>query len=72
MTGIQEMIFALISAACLAAVQIRRIIRGELPPFGLRVFVAASKIKLDRFDKLMVAVSGVSFAVFIILILKKT
>jgi len=62
-------IFGLISGSCLAAIQIRRIIKGELPFFGPKAFSAASKIKLDAFDKLMVTVAGCSFTVCIILLL---
>jgi len=72
MTEVHPAIFAFISAACLAALQIRRIIRGELPLFGLKVFVAAIKIKLDRFDKIVVIVASASFIMFIVLILMRT
>jgi hypothetical protein len=72
MTEIYPAIFAFISAACLASIQIRRIIRGELPLFGLRVFVAASKIRLDRFDKIVVIVASASFILFVVLTLMRT
>ena len=64
-----EILFGLIAGGCLASIQIRKIIRGELPPFGLRALSAASKINLDRFDKFMIAIAGISFTIFIVLIL---
>jgi hypothetical protein len=71
MIKIYQLIFALIAGGCLASIQIRRIIKGELPPYGLKAFSAASKINLDGFDKLMVTASGIAFAVFIILTLAR-
>jgi len=59
--------FGLVSGGCLALIQIRRIIKGELPMFGLGVFRAATKINLDKFDKRMLLISGLCFVIFIVL-----
>jgi len=59
--------FALISGGCLASIQIRRIVKGELPMFGLGIFTAAAKINLDKFDKRMLLISGFCFVIFIVL-----
>ena len=64
-----EILFGLIAGGCLASIQIRKIIRGELPPFGLRALSAASQINLDKFDKFMIAIAGIAFVIFIVLIL---
>ena len=54
-------IFAVVGAGCLASIQIRRVIKGELPLFGLKQLSAASKIKIDTFDKIMVLAAAISF-----------
>jgi len=54
-------ILGLITGGSLASIQIRRVIKGELPLFGLKQFSAASNIKLEAFDKVMIVVSAVSF-----------
>ena len=53
----------------MASIQIRRIIKSELPLFGPKAFTASSNIRLDAFDKRMVTVAGVSFIVCIVLLL---
>ncbi len=60
-------IFAILSGGCLASIQIRRIVKGELPMFGVESFTSAAKINLDKFDKRMLWISGISFVIFIIL-----
>jgi hypothetical protein len=62
-------LFALISGGSLATIQIRRIIKKELPLFGFGQIMSAAKIDLDKFDKIMVLISGISFVVFIVLTL---
>jgi hypothetical protein len=62
-------IFAVISGGCLASIQIRRIIKGELSPFGTKAFTSAFQINLDSFDKRMLIISGISFVIFIGLML---
>jgi len=57
-----------LSGVPLAAIQIRRVIRGELSPFGIKSFMDASKINMDAFDKLMLVIAGLSFSVFIALL----
>lgn len=67
MTRIPPEIFAIISAGSLASIQLRRVIKGELPLFGLRQLSAASKIKIDTFDKSMIVIAGISFVTFLLL-----
>jgi hypothetical protein len=57
---------AIVSGGSLALIQIRRIISGELSPFGLRSIKAAAKIEIDRLDKRFLLVSGISFIVCIV------
>jgi hypothetical protein len=64
-----EILFGLIAGGCLASIQIRRIIKGELPLFGLRALSAASEINLDKFDKFMIAIAGIAFTILIALML---
>ena len=65
---IVAIIFAIISGGCLASIQLRRIVKGELPMFGLKAFKALSEIHLDKFDKCMLLISGICFVIFIILV----
>jgi len=69
MPEILPVIFGFISGGCLASIQIRRIIKGELPIFGQKAFSAASEIKLVAFENLMATIAGGSFIVCIILLL---
>jgi hypothetical protein len=62
-------IFGVISGVCLASIQFRRIIKGELPLFGPKAFSAASKIELDPYDRIMIFVAGCSFIICILLLL---
>jgi hypothetical protein len=51
-TAITAIISGAISGGCLSAIQIRRVIKGEMPMFGgLDAFKAESKIRVDKFDK---------------------
>ena len=59
--------FAIISGGCLASIQIRRIVKGELPMTGFKTFTSVAEIHLDRFDKRMILISGICFVIFIIL-----
>ena len=63
------LIFGAIAGVCLASIQLKRIVKDDLPWFGLKVFIAANKIKIDAFDKLMIKIATVSFLLFIIFIL---
>ncbi len=63
-------ILAFISGAALAAIQIRRIIKGELGPWGIKGFRDASRINIDKFDKCMLIIAGLSFAGVLILIIQ--
>jgi hypothetical protein len=55
-------ISALITALSLAAIQTRRIIKGELPMWGgLKQW---NELKVDSFDKVMLVIAGVSFSMF--------
>ena len=58
---------AIISGGCLASIQIRRIVKGDLPMFGIKSFTSAAEIRLDKFAKRMIAISGICFVLFIIL-----
>lgn len=57
---------AIVSGGSLALIQIRRIINGELSPFGLQSIKDAAKIEIDRLDKRFLLVSGISFIVCIV------
>ncbi len=57
---------AIVSGGSLAMIQIRRIISGELSPFGLQSIKDAAKIEIDRLDKRFLLVSGISFIVCIV------
>jgi hypothetical protein len=57
---------AIVSGGSLALIQIRRIISGELSPFGLQSIKDAAKIEIDRLDKRFLSVSGISFIVCIV------
>jgi len=61
-------IFLLICGCSLCSIQLRRIIKGEMRVFGLGGFYDAAKIQLDTFDKRMLLISGISFIIFIILV----
>lgn len=47
----------------------RRIVKGDLPFYGAKVFSAAGTINLDGFEKPMAAGAACSFIVFIVLLL---
>jgi xanthosine utilization system XapX-like protein len=57
---------AIVSGVFLALIQIRRIISGELSPFGLQSIKEAAKIEIDRIDKRFLLVSGISIIVCIV------
>lgn len=61
-------LLAVFTGAPLAAIQVRRIIRGELSFWGIRSILDASTIQLDRFDKIMMLTSGLSFTGLVILL----
>jgi len=68
-TELLAIIFGLIACVCLASTQIRRILKGDLPTSGPSTFKAASKIKLDAFDKRMILIAAFSFALCIIFLM---
>ena len=59
-------VFLLMTGVPLAAIQIRRMIKGELSPFGLKGLSDARKISIDAFDKTLLVISGVSFIAFMV------
>lgn len=63
-------VFAFISGAALAVIQFRRIIKGELAPWGIKSFRDASKIKIDKFDKYMLTISVLAFLGMLVLIVQ--
>ena len=63
-------LFMVVTAASLAIIQIRRIIKGELPLIGYKAFTSANKIILDKTDKILMLTSVVSFIAFLILLFK--
>lgn len=69
MIKIYQLILILIAGGCGASIVFRRFIKGELPLYGPEVFSAASKINIDKYDKLLLTVSGIAFTVFIVLTL---
>jgi hypothetical protein len=56
----------IICAGCLASIQIRRIISGELSPFGIQSLKDAARIELDKIDKRLLLISGISFVICIL------
>lgn len=58
--------FAVICGGCLTSIQIRRIINNELSPFGIQSFKDAARIKIDKIDKRLLLISGISFILFIV------
>jgi hypothetical protein len=65
-TDIIAIIAVILCGGSLASIQIRKIIKGELFPFGPQAFKDAAKIELDKFDKKMLLLSGISFIVCIV------
>jgi hypothetical protein len=61
-------IFIFIGVVCLTSIQLRRLIKGELPFFGLKAFSAASKINLDGFDYTMIVLAVFLFLIGLILL----
>jgi hypothetical protein len=61
-------LFLVLTGVPLAAIQIRRMLKGELSLCGVKSFTDASKIKIDRFDKIMLVLSAASFCLFVILL----
>jgi len=51
----------LVCGGCLESIQLRRIIKGELSPFGIQSFKDAAKIEIDKIDKRLLLISGISF-----------
>ncbi len=66
-----ETIAALIAGSSLAAIQIRRIFRRELPAYGVEALKAASRMKLDKIDNRLLLISAVFFIIFLLIILIK-
>ena len=60
-TEIIAIVAAISSGGCLASIQIRKIVKGEMSFFGTESLKEFAKIKLDKFDKRMAIVSGISF-----------
>jgi hypothetical protein len=58
--------FGLIAGCSLAAIQIRHIVKGDLPFCGYRVFKQASAIKVDSLDKRLALISAISFIICMI------
>jgi hypothetical protein len=65
-TEIIAIVAAISSGGCLASIQIRKIVKGEMSFLGTESLREFAKIKLDKFDKRMAIVSGISFLVCII------
>jgi len=65
-TAFIAIIAAIFSGGCLASIQIRKIVKGKMSFLGTESLKEFAKIKLDRFDKRMVLVSGISFLICII------
>lgn len=61
-------VFVVMSGASLAAIGIRRIIKGELSVFGFKGFSDAAKINIDSTDRVLIYISGISFFVVLILV----
>ena len=64
-TGIIAIGLAIICGGCLASIQIRRIISGELSPFGIQSLKDAARIEIDKIDKRLLLISGISFVLCI-------
>ena len=60
-TELIAIIFAIISGGSLAIIQMRYIGKEKLSFMGTKVFKEAKNIKLDKTDKKLVLVSGISF-----------
>ena len=65
-TEIIAVIFAVTSGGCLAIIQIRKILKGELASYGSKAFKDAAKIHLDSFDKRLLLLALFSFVFFIV------
>ncbi len=65
-TEILYILFAVITGGCLASIQLRRVIKRELPLFGINSIIEAGKINLDQFDKRMLKIAAIAFILFII------
>ena len=57
---------AIVSGSSLALIQIRRFISGELSLSGIQSFKDAAKIQIDRLDKRLLLVSGMSFIICVV------
>jgi hypothetical protein len=65
-TEILSILFAVITGGCLASIQLRRVIKHELPLFGINSLIEAGKINLDQFDKRMLKIAAIAFILFIV------
>jgi hypothetical protein len=58
--------FGMITGCSLAGIQIRHIVKGELPFYGYRAFKQASAIRVDSLDKRLALISAISFIICMI------
>lgn len=65
-TEIISIVAAMVSGCSLAMIQIRRIVSGEVSPFGLQGIKELAKTEIDRLDKRLLLLSGSSFIVCIV------
>jgi hypothetical protein len=64
--AILDGLFGAIAAVSLSAIQIRRIIKGDIPLFGHDVYEKWRQIKVDSFDITMAIIGTSSFILFLI------